>query len=87
MYLLLSLISLIINLLYISILAHWLISAGAVKTDNKFVAKFKSIMDKILAPPYKQIRKIVQPVNGFDFTPLVALIGLMIITQLFWFIF
>lgn len=86
MHLLISLVGLIINLLYISIIAHWLISAGAIKTDINFIAKFKSAMDKILNPVYTQIRKVVQPVNGFDFTPLVAIVGLMIIAKIIWII-
>lgn len=82
-----GIISLLAIIAYISIIANWLIGSGAIKTDNKIVPKIKSITDKVLLPVYKQIRKVVQPVNGMDFTPLVAIVIVVIIEQILFIIF
>lgn len=74
MYILFSLLNLLVGLSYVAIVAHWLISVGAVRLDNPQVKQFKNFMDKTLTPLYTAIRKIVQPVNGFDFTPFVAIV-------------
>ena len=76
MHAILSRLNLLVNLAYIAIIAHWLVALGAVKTEHPTVQKFKAFMDKALDPVYSRIRKFVQPVNGWDLTPLVALIGL-----------
>jgi YggT family protein len=34
------------------------------------------ILDQITAPVLNPIRRIIPPIGGFDFTPLIALIGL-----------
>ena len=74
MYFLFNLLHLLVGLAYLAIIAHWLISLGAVSVDHPMVGKFRAFMDRALAPLYTPIRRVVQPVNGFDLTPLVAII-------------
>jgi YggT family protein len=74
-----QLLGLAVGLATIAIIAHWLITIGAIRTDTgDAVARFKAFMDRALAPIYRPIRKYVQPVNGLDLTPLVALLLLYI---------
>ncbi|HBH25934.1 MAG TPA: YggT family protein [Rhodospirillaceae bacterium] len=74
MLILINLLDLLVGLLYLAIIAHWLISLGAVALDHPALGKFKAFMDRALAPLYGPIRRFIRPVNGFDLTPLVAVI-------------
>lgn len=64
--------------LTIAIFIRAILSWFAVSPNNKLVVILYEITDPILSP----LRRIIPPVGGFDFTPLIAIILLQVIDYL-----
>jgi len=62
------------------ILAHvimsWLISFQVLNLHQPFVAQVWHMLNRLLDPLYRRIRRILPPMSGFDLAPLVALLGI-----------
>ena len=52
----------------------WLVAFNVINTYNDFVRTLLYALDRITAPIYRPIRKILPDFGGLDFSPLVALV-------------
>ena len=52
----------------------WLVAFNVINTYNDFVRSLMYALDRITAPLYRPIRKILPDFGGLDFSPLVALV-------------
>ncbi|MEQ8368165.1 YggT family protein [Roseovarius indicus] len=70
---------LLLDILWFFIIAHvimsWLISFQVLNLHQQLVAQIWDMLNRILEPIYRPIRKILPPMSGIDLAPLVALIG------------
>lgn len=70
---------LLLDILWFFIIAHvvmsWLISFQVLNLHQQFVAQVWHMLNKILEPIYRPIRRILPPMSGIDLAPLVALVG------------
>ena len=70
---------LLLDILWFFIIAHvimsWLISFQVLNLPQQLVAQIWDMLNRILEPIYRPIRKILPPMSGIDLAPLVALIG------------
>ena len=70
---------LVLDVLWFFIIAHvvmsWLINFQVLNLQQQFVAQIWDMLNRILEPIYRPIRRILPPMSGIDLAPLVALIG------------
>ena len=64
-------------LMYIIIaqaILSWLVAFNVINTHSDFVRAFLNALDRITAPLYRPIRKILPDFGGLDFSPIVVLL-------------
>ncbi len=76
---LLQILMLILDIVWFFIIAHvimsWLINFQVLNLRQPFVAQIWDMLNRLLEPAYRSIRKVVPVISGIDLAPLVALIG------------
>ena len=60
----------------------WLVVFNVINTHNDFVRSLLYALDRITAPLYAPIRKIMPDFGGIDFSPLVVLVIIMALQRL-----
>lgn len=64
------------------VLIHWLVNFGVLNTKNEQAKNLVELLHKITNPIFSKVRKYVPPIGGLDLTPLIILVGLMILESL-----
>lgn len=76
---LIQILLLVLDVVWIFILAHvimsWLINFQVLNLHQQFVAQIWYGLNRVLEPLYGPIRRILPPMGGLDLAPLVLLIG------------
>src|SRR5881394_3173210 len=75
-------IDLLIVVIIVQVVLSWLISFQVVSAQNQFVSTVWRLTRVITDPLLKPIRRIMPPVQGFDFSPMVLLLILYLIQNL-----
>jgi YggT family protein len=68
-------------IIIIQAILSWLVAFNVINTYNDFVRQILSALDKITAPIYRPIRRVMPDFGALDLSPLVALL-LIIILQM-----
>ena len=63
-------------------LMSWLINFQVLNIRQPLVYKLWSFLGRILEPVYAPSRRMLPSMSGVDFSPLVVLIGIMVLKQL-----
>ena len=83
---LLSILNLLLNVLWwviiIQVILSWLFVFNVLNTSSQGVRAFSGALEKITAPIYRPIRRILPDFGGIDFSPIVVLLGIMVIQRL-----
>lgn len=66
----------------IHFLMSWLISFQVLNVRQPLVAQAWDLLNRLLQPVYRQIRRFVPTIQGIDFSPVVLLIGLFFLERL-----
>jgi YggT family protein len=61
-------------IIVVQAILSWLVAFNVINTYNDFVRTLLYALDRITAPIYRPIRKILPDFGGLDFSPLVALV-------------
>jgi YggT family protein len=61
--------------LIITVVCSWLISFGIINRYNPYARMAVDVLRALTEPVLRPIRRIIPPVSGLDFSPLVALLG------------
>ena len=69
-------------LIIIQVILSWLFAFNVLNTSSAGVRAFAMALERITAPLYRPIRKIMPDFGGIDFSPLVLLILIQIIKRL-----
>lgn len=76
----------ILSVLYFLVIAHfimsWLIQFQVLNIRQEFVAQVWYMLQRILDPLYSRIRRFLPDLGGIDLSPIVLIIGIMIIRNL-----
>jgi YggT family protein len=56
------------------IILSWLIVFNVINTSNNFVRSLLNALDRMTAPLYRPIRKLLPDFGGLDFSPMVILL-------------
>jgi len=69
-------ISLVWWVIIIQFVLSWLISFDVINLRNRFVAQLWYGVNRITAPVYDPIRRVLPDMGGLDFSPVIVLFGL-----------
>jgi YggT family protein len=69
-------------IIIIQAILSWLVAFNVINTHNDFMRGLLNSLDKITEPIYRPIRKVLPDFGGIDFSPLVALILIIIVQML-----
>jgi YggT family protein len=61
-------------LIIIQIILSWLVAFNVINTNSDFMRSFLMALERMTAPLYRPIRKILPDFGGIDFSPLVLLL-------------
>ena len=75
-----QIIMMILDVVWFFIIAHvimsWLISFQVLNLHQPVVGQIWQLLQRLLEPLYRPIRRILPPMQGLDLAPLVALLGI-----------
>ena len=74
--LLLTVIDLYMIVIFAWVISSWLVSFGIMNLRNPFMRNVVSILETLVEPVVRPIRKIIPAMGGLDLSPIVVLIGL-----------
>lgn len=60
----------------------WLVAFNVVNTQNRFVRELLRVLDRLLEPLYRPIRRILPDFGGIDLSPMVVLLVILLIQKL-----
>lgn len=69
-------------IIVIQMVLSWLVAFNVINTYNNFVRGLMRGLDRITEPVYRPIRKVLPDFGGLDFSPMVAIIVLLILSKL-----
>ena len=77
---------LLLNVLWwviiIQVILSWLFAFNVLNTSSQGVRGFAGALEKITAPIYRPIRRLLPDFGGIDFSPVVVLLAIMVIQRL-----
>jgi YggT family protein len=77
--LLIGAIEIYIWIIVLAVVISWMVALDVLNARNKWVYKFCTLINAVTNPVIMKIRKVVPPVAGMDFSPVIAIFGLMIV--------
>ncbi len=69
-------------LIIIQVVLSWLFAFNVLNTSSQGLRRFVEALDRLTAPLYRPIRRIMPDFGGIDFSPLVLLILIQIVQML-----
>ena len=86
LYALFNIIDMILQLLLwiviIQVVLSWLVAFNVINTSSNFVRTVVDTLDRITAPLYRPIRRILPDFGGIDFSPIVLILAIQILRKL-----
>lgn len=86
LYSVLGVVALLLNILIwiiiVQAILSWLVAFNVINTYNDFVRQFLSLLDRITAPLYRPIQRIMPDFGGIDFSPIVIILVLHLLIRL-----
>ena len=64
------------------VVISWLFAFNVINPSSGFMRGLVDALDKITAPLYRPIRKVLPDFGGLDFSPLVLLLAIAIVSKL-----
>lgn len=69
-------------IIIIQVILSWLFVFNVLNASSQGVRAFAGALEKITAPIYRPIRKILPDFGGIDFSPVVVLLAIMVLQRL-----
>lgn len=83
MEIIVNLLSLALTIFYwiiiIQVVMSWLIAFDVVNIKNQQARNLLTLIQKITDPVYKPLRKFIPPIAGIDITPIIVIIGVIVL--------
>ena len=64
------------------VIISWLYAFNVINPGSGFMRSVVEVLDRITAPLYRPIRKLLPDFGGIDFSPLVLLLAIAIVSKL-----
>lgn len=71
-----------LGIIMATIIVSWLVAFDVLNTRNRWVYKFCELLNLVTNPVIRPLRKMIPPLGGLDFTPMVVIFGIYIIRGL-----
>ena len=85
LYALFSIIDMVLQVLVWIIIAQviisWLVAFNVINTQSNFVRTLLDALDRLTAPLYRPIRRIMPDFGGIDFSPIVLILAIQILRK------
>jgi YggT family protein len=86
LYALFSIVDMILQILVwviiVQVIISWLVAFNVINTSSNFVRTMLDGLDRLTAPLYRPIRKIMPDFGGIDFSPIVLILAIQILRKL-----
>jgi YggT family protein len=86
LYALFGIIDMILQVLVWVIIAQviisWLVAFNVINTQSNFVRTVLDVLERLTAPLYRPIRKILPDFGGIDFSPIILILAIQILRKL-----
>ena len=69
-------------IIIVQVILSWLVAFNVINTSSNFVRTVLDVLDRLTAPLYRPIRKIMPDFGGIDFSPIVLILAIQIIRRL-----
>lgn len=69
-------------IIVLQVILSWLVAFNVVNTGNDGVRRFLAALDRMLDPLYRPIRRILPDFGGIDFSPIILLLAVSILSQI-----
>ena len=69
-------------IILIQVILSWLLAFNVLNTSSPGVRAVANALDRITAPLYRPIRKIMPDFGGIDFSPIVLILAIQILRKL-----
>jgi YggT family protein len=66
----------------VQVILSWLYAFNVINPGSGFMRSMTEALEKITAPLYRPIRKVLPDFGGIDFSPLVLLLAIAIVSKL-----
>ena len=66
----------------IQVILSWLVAFNVINTSSNFVRTVLDGLDRVTAPLYRPIRRIMPDFGGIDFSPIVLILAIQILRKL-----
>ena len=73
---------LLVWIIIIQAVLSWLVAFNVINTSSGFVRTLLETLDRLTAPLYRPIRKIMPDFGGIDFSPIVLILAIQIVRKL-----
>ncbi|HEX6376766.1 MAG TPA: YggT family protein [Allosphingosinicella sp.] len=68
-------------IIVVQLILSWLVAFNVINTYNAYVGGLLRGLDRVTEPVYRPIRRILPDFGGLDFSPMVVLLVLWILSQ------
>lgn len=65
----------------IQVIMSWLLNFQVLNLNEPTVAKIWDLLNRALEPIYGPVRRILPPMSGVDFSPMVVIIGIILLRR------
>ncbi len=69
-------------IIIIQVVLSWLIMFEVINIRNPQAANFVRLVDRITAPVFAPLRKVVPPIAGIDITPIIVIFAIYLLKSL-----
>lgn len=76
------LLTVVIYIIVAQAILSWLVAFNVINTHNDFVRAFLNALDRLTAPLYRPIRRILPDFGGLDFSPMVVILLIIVLQML-----
>ena len=73
---------LLVWIIIVQVILSWLVAFNVINTSSNFVRTVLDGLDRLTAPLYRPIRKIMPDFGGIDFSPIVLILAIQIVRRL-----
>lgn len=81
-HIVLFLLDILTYVVFAQVILSWLVAFNVLNLQQPFVRSIYQVMETITAPLYRPIRKILPDFGGLDFSPIILLIAIRIVSML-----
>jgi YggT family protein len=81
-HILLFLLNICFWIIIVQVVLSWLITFEVINIRNPQAANFVRLIDRITAPVYTPLRKVIPPIAGIDITPIIIIFAIYLLKSI-----